>query len=196
MKKLASLLLLLSASSYAQYYPLPQQVQDAADGMINGCEVKLNVDGWANQLYVNGRFSGNFRSGVEDYNLARAIDDQIYYRACNYKSSYEIQIMNDPYLIDDFANYRYQNCFVRLNVDGWANQIYVNNVFSGNFNNRSEDRKLRSALASYVANGTCYRGSSYPSPRPNPYPQPRPNPYPYPRPNPYPQPRPNPYPHP
>lgn len=145
-----------------QHYPQPQYypsslslINEAASGMIRGCEVRLRVDGWANQLYVNGQFSGNFRTGVQDYQLADAIDSYLYRGVCRRLSAYESQLMNSPYLIQDFARGLSRNCYVRLNVAGWANQLYVNGVFSGNFDSRTDEMRLRMRIAELVMNGTC-----------------------------------------
>lgn len=192
-RKLQSLL--LSMTTALSLVPvanaaLPQIVSDAANGYLNGCTVKLNVDGWANQLYVNGVFSGNFRNGTEDMKLARALTDYQYSGRCQYRSQYEINLINDPYLIENFINFQYQNCYVKPNVDGWANQIYIGNRFSGNYHNVTEVMKLRSDLVNYIISGTCVYSPIGGGTPHNPYPTYPTNPYPtYPS-NPYPQPNP------
>jgi len=159
--------------------PLPQIVSDAANGYIRNCFVKLNVDGWANQIYVDGIFSGNFQSGTQDWALANALNDYIYNGRCQYRDQYELSLITDPYLIENFANNQYQNCYVKQNVDGWANQIYIGGRFSGNYHNVNDVMKLREALVNYILNGTCvYVGNPYPYPNPNPYPNPYPGPIP------------------
>ncbi|MBS1959296.1 MAG: hypothetical protein JST80_07495 [Bdellovibrionales bacterium] len=66
------------------------------------------------------------------------------------------------YLIDDFARGLSSNCYVKLSVSGWANQVYLygnisyqNGQFAGNFDNRSQVEYLRQTLINYVMNGTC-----------------------------------------
>lgn len=163
-------------SMVASAHALPPLVQDAADGLINGCTVKLNVSGWANQIYVDDQFAGNFQNGSEDLHLARTIDNYIYSGRCSYKSAYEINLIRSPYLVQDFVDHQYRNCYVKLNVSGWANQIYINGNFSGNYDSRTEEMKLRSALVNYIMNGTCQYAPI--GGHPQPYPPQPPVPYP------------------
>jgi hypothetical protein len=105
-------------------------IADAADGFIIGCEVRYRVSGWANQLYVNGIFSGNFEDGIQNVALAQAIDDYLAMGRCHYQSSEQIalrkSLARNPYLIDDFVRGRSRNCYVLLGVSGWANQVFIN----------------------------------------------------------------------
>jgi len=68
-------------------------------------------------------------------------------------------------------------CIVRTHVSGWANQLYVNGSFVGNYedgsNGYNENNRLENDLRTYVNNGRCGNvggynpGPSYPT---NPYP--------------------------
>jgi hypothetical protein len=136
-------------------------VESAARGNIVGCSVNLRADGYHHHLYVRGSFAGAYRAGVEDHVLASAIDLQLRRGVCfidGYVSGVDrvrSQVLSNPYLIEDFANGYSANCHVRLGVSGWANQVYINGHFSGNYNQHHERERLRQDLATYVANGTC-----------------------------------------
>lgn len=135
--------------------PLMSLIQQAANGMIAGCEVRLRVSGWANQLSVQGVFSGNFEAGSEDVLLAQAIDARIYRGVCRQRSPAELGIIGNPNLIEDFAQGMSRNCFVKMNVSGWANQLYINGAFNGNFDCVSERQRLHNTLADLVLTGRC-----------------------------------------
>ncbi len=165
---------LLSASaSFAQGFNLPPVVADASEYYIRGCEVKLNVSGRYNQLYVNGSFSGNFEMGIQDNYLAQTIYNHLQRGSCSYKSQYELQYLRNPALIQDFANFRYQNCYVKMYVDGRYNQMYVRNRFVGNYLTGYDDAQLRSVLTGYIVNGTCVPANFPPNPNPQPTPFPQ-----------------------
>lgn len=134
-------------------------IRDAQDGLILGCRVLGRVDGWANQLYVHGVFSGNFRDGYEDVRLAQVLDDYLASGRCRYDDYHRIHLRNrlnqNPYLIEDFIRGASRNCYVLPSVSGWAHQIYINGVFSGNYHHVSELHRLRQDLVAYVVNGVC-----------------------------------------
>lgn len=139
--------------------PYPPQSGDLLELAINyslrGCHVVPRVSGWANQLYVGGVFSGNFEVGSQDNELRRRIRDLQNRGQCLMKDAQSLRLLQDPYLIQDFANYQYRNCYVKLNVSGWANQLYIRGVFSGNFDKNSEVKKLQAALVDRIMDGTC-----------------------------------------
>lgn len=128
-------------------------ITEAATGRLIGCEIRAH--GRLNQLFVNGAFSGNFEMGYDDLRLASALDSYLYQGVCRRISTYEMQVRSNPYLIEDFASGRSRNCHVRLNVAGWANQLYVNGNFEGNFDNRTEVERLRQVIADQILNGRC-----------------------------------------
>lgn len=124
---------------------------------IQGCYVLPYVSGWAHQIYVNGKFGGNFNisNSTELSGLKSRLASYIDTGACQFKSQRTIRLMNSPELVRDFVNRDYKGCHVKLNVSGWANQIYVNGVFGGNFHKSTEVQKLRSRLADLVETGKC-----------------------------------------
>jgi hypothetical protein len=133
-------------------------IQEAIDHQLSSnCHVLPNVSGWANQLFVNGIHAGNFdASKIEEQSKLRAtIADKIQSGACLERSYDEIRLLQDPRLIQDFANFQYRNCHVKLNVSGWANQLFIRNQFKGNYDRNTEVQKLKSALVELVMNGTC-----------------------------------------
>lgn len=74
---------------------------------------------------------------------------------CSSRSNYERQLLQNPRLIQDFANYQYRGCYVKLNVSGWANQLYVGNQFQRNFDKNSELQKLQKTLIDLVIHRSC-----------------------------------------
>jgi hypothetical protein len=136
----------------------PNLIQDAIDyTLARNCHVLPRVDGWANQLYINGVFKGNYNASTptDQAKLKAALANGIVTGQCQERSYEEKRLLQDPYLIQAFANFQYRGCHVRLNVDGWANQVYVANQFKGNYNRTTEVKKLQSALVALVVNGTC-----------------------------------------
>lgn len=133
-------------------------VQEAIDFQLSrNCHVVPRVSGWAHQLMIDGQFSGNFdvNSQSEQMKLKAALADNIVSGRCQERSYEEIRLLQDPYLIQDFANFQYRGCHVKLNVSGWANQLYVGSLHKGNFDKNSEVKKLQSALVALVIQGTC-----------------------------------------
>lgn len=128
-----------------------------SNSLSRNCYVIENAGGWANQLMINGSFSGNFdsRSQHETLKLKSTLADFIESGRCVQRSYEEIRILNDPYLLNDFAQYKYRGCHVVLNASGRYNQLYVNNSFRGNFDQYSEVPKLKGLLVDLIMNGTC-----------------------------------------
>lgn len=136
----------------------PTLIQEAIDYQLaRNCHVLPRVSGWAHQLVVDGQFSGNFdvNSQSEQMKLKATLADMMTSGRCQARSYEEIRLLQDPYLIQDFANFQYRGCHVKLNVSGWANQLYVGNTFRGNFDRNSEVKKLQNALVDLVIKGTC-----------------------------------------
>ncbi len=136
----------------------PNLIQQAIDFQLaRNCHVLPRVSGWANQLMVDGQFSGNFdvNSASDQSKLKSTLADHIVSGRCQERSYEEMRLLQDPYLIQDFANFQYRGCHVKMNVSGWANQLYVGSQFKGNFDKNSEVKKLQSALVDLVLNGTC-----------------------------------------
>jgi hypothetical protein len=131
-------------------------IQLAVNYAFDACHVLPLVDGWANQLYVNGKFVGNFRSGSDDLKLSRAIREYRLQGKCTLKSRRQLNYLFDPSLIRDAReNTLSSNCYVKPQVDGWADQLFVDGKFVGNFHPRNEEMKLRSAIAGYIDRGVC-----------------------------------------
>lgn len=147
----------LKRASVLQLQFSPTLIQEAVDRTLSrNCYVKPKVEGWADQLYVNGQFSGNYSSNYYDQmKLRAALASGLDSGTCIRRTYEELQIMNNPYLIQDFIEHRYRNCYVLPNVSGWANQLYVNGQFSGNFHKNTEVTQLKVVLAEKVMNGTC-----------------------------------------
>ncbi len=135
----------------------PDLINQYINHEIKGCYVIPKVSGWAHQIYIKGKFAGNFNisnenelSGLKS-RLAAYIDNG----SCEFKSYETIRLMNSPELLYDFANHNFKGCHVELNVSGWANQIYINGSFSGNYHKSTEVQKFRSRLADLVESGRC-----------------------------------------
>jgi glutaredoxin-related protein len=136
----------------------PNLINDAVDySLSRNCYVLPNVSGWANQLYVDGQFVGNFdaRNENEQMKLRSSLASYLVSGKCVGRSNQERQLLHNPHLIQDFANYQYRGCYVKLGVSGWANQLYVNGQFNGNFDQNSEVQKLQKTLVDLVMNRTC-----------------------------------------
>jgi hypothetical protein len=149
---------LLKQSRTLQIQFRPSLIQEAINfELARNCHVLPRVSGWANQLMINGQFSGNFdvNNQSEQARLKSELADNIVSGRCQQRSYEEIRLLQDPYLIQDFANFQYRGCHVKLNVSGWANQLYVGNQFAGNFDRNTEVKKLQSALVDLVIRGTC-----------------------------------------
>lgn len=147
----------LKRASILQLQFSPTLLQEAVQRTLSrNCYVKPKVDGWADQLYINGQFSGNFSSSyAEQMKLRSTLAEGLDSGRCVRRSYDELRIFNDPYLIQDFIEHRYRNCYVLPNVSGWANQLYVNGQFAGNFHQHNEVTELRVVLAERVINGSC-----------------------------------------
>jgi hypothetical protein len=133
-------------------------IESAIDRSLSrNCHVMPRVSGWANQLFIDNQFSGNFdiNKPEDQMKLKAALADHLSTGRCIGRSRQEIQLLRDPRLIQDFANFQYRGCHVKLNVSGWANQLYVGNQFKGNFDSRSEVQKLQASLVELVLNRTC-----------------------------------------
>lgn len=133
-------------------------IQEAISHRLSrNCHVLPKVSGWANQLYVNGNFSGNFDINIpsDQFKLAGVLANHVANGTCMTRSLEELRLLEDRYLIQDFANFQYRGCHVKLNVSGWANQLYIRNVFSGNFDKNTEVVKLQAKLIDYIMNGSC-----------------------------------------
>lgn len=137
----------------------PMLLTKLASYQFEGCYIKENVDGWADQLYVNGYFKGNFSTSdrTAEVELRSMLADYITNRTCKLKSRDVLEIMNSPYLLEDMARRQYRNCYVNLNVDGWATQLYINGYFKGNYklSDAGEKSKLLSTITDNIVNGTC-----------------------------------------
>ena len=136
----------------------PYLVESAIDQTLSrNCYVVPGVSGWANQLYVNGQFSGNFNQNTEQMKLKANLADLLENGTCLGRSPEEIRLLRDPNLINDMASFQYRGCYVKLGVSGWANQLYVNNQFSGNFDQRSEaeQHKLQATIVDLILRGSC-----------------------------------------
>lgn len=107
---------------------LPKIIRDAADGKIEGCVVSLWVEGWANQLYVRGVFSGNFDENASSQ-LAAQIGSHIQTGRCRFIGSPSAL----PAEIQSAFRGEFPLIEVKLWVEGWANQLFVNGAFKGNF---------------------------------------------------------------
>jgi hypothetical protein len=181
-KCLSALWITLSFTANA-FASLPQIVEDSQNLMIEGCRVIREESGY-DQLYVNGVFNGNFV--LNDYydaqRLAQSLQGNIYNGQCRYRSyseqTYIRSLLNNPYLVQDFASYRYSNCSVSTYVDGWAHQLYVNGIFRGNYraNDSREMDNLQKTLVSHIVAGTCenHMGGGYNPIPPTPPIEPRP----------------------
>ncbi len=137
---------------------MPSLLDEAMDYTLSrNCYVLPEVSGWANQLYVNEKFAGNFdvNNENEQIKLKATLAQLLMEGQCQRRSRQEMNLLNDPYLISDFANYHFRGCLVKLNVSGWANQVFVGNTFKGNFNAQTEVSKLKNYLVALVLNGTC-----------------------------------------
>jgi hypothetical protein len=136
----------------------PSLISDAIDFTLSSnCHILPNVDGWAHQLYINGKFNGNYNISHhnEEMKLRSALAANVIAGNCRLRTRQEQRMINDPRLILDFANGQYDRCYVKLNVEGWSNQLYINGKFSGNYHKVTEERKLRSRLVGEILNGTC-----------------------------------------
>lgn len=58
-------------------------------------------------------------------------------------------------VIDQAANFIFEGCYVLKDVSGWANQLFVRNVFSGNFDTNHGDYELSRRLEDLIYNRTC-----------------------------------------
>ncbi len=156
---------------------LPQIIQDAEDGALKSCFVVPNIadnDGNVfNQLYLNGTFAGNFDiySSFDTQKLADQLNAYLADGTCANRSQDELNMIYDSNLLNAFTDQSASNCYTILGVDGWANQLYINGQFSGNYKD-SELKKLQMTLVDNIVNGTCtYSGySTQPVPAPAPAP--------------------------
>lgn len=97
--------------------------------------------------------------------LKRNLDSDLSRIALKHKyfemvSSYikKIRNYNSEYgIIERFAQGEFTNCYVKLKVSGWANQLYINGEFGGNFDvdSNKETMELVKRLYTLVENGTC-----------------------------------------
>jgi len=137
----------------------PSLIQEALDQTLSrNCYIQSANSIWY-QLYVNKQFSGNFdqQSNSDLMKLKSELASKIISGACQERSYEERQLLQSPYLIEEFARFQYRNCHVRMSVSGWSHQLYVNGVFSGNFDQNTEIQKLKSTLVEFIMNGTCIR---------------------------------------
>ncbi|MBC7457923.1 MAG: hypothetical protein H7235_06570 [Bdellovibrionaceae bacterium] len=77
--------------------------RDAIDGNLGRCVVRTHVSGWANQLYINGTFSGNYEDGSKGYNdnsnLENDLRNYVNNGRCGYVGGYNPSpnYPTDPY---------------------------------------------------------------------------------------------------
>jgi glutaredoxin-related protein len=136
----------------------PSLINEAIDySLSRNCHVLPRVSGWANQLYVDGQFAGNFDANnqSEQMKLRATLAQHLSSGKCIGRSFQERDLLRNPRLIQDFANFQYRGCHVKLNVSGWSNQLYVGNQFSGNFDKNTEVKKLQKTLVELIMNRTC-----------------------------------------
>jgi hypothetical protein len=137
----------------------PSLIQEALDQTLSrNCYIQSGNFIWY-QLYINKQFSGNFdqQSNSDLMKLKSELASKIISGACHERSYEERQILQSPYLIEDFSRFQYRNCHLRMHVSGWSHQLYVNGVFSGNFDQNTEIQKLKSTLVELIMNRTCIR---------------------------------------
>lgn len=119
-----------------------------------------NIAGYAHQLYVNGRFRGNFNSSdeYEMNELRRKIADHVRSGEHPLLGINTLRIMlGDEKIVDAFVDHNYRECYVRPNVAGWAHQLYINGRFRGNFDMKdgNDVMKIKSLLAVNIEDGNC-----------------------------------------
>lgn len=134
------------------------EIEQGINFVLQDCHILPRVSGWANQLYLRGQFAGNYEVGRQDNELRWAIRDYQARGQCLMKRPQVLNIMFEPRLIDRAINGSLsRNCHVRPRVSGWANQLYIDGIFSGNFdvNSSSEQMKLKASLADLIASGRC-----------------------------------------
>lgn len=137
----------------------PSLIQEALDQTLaRNCYIQSANSSWY-QLYVNNQFSGNFdqQSSFDQMKLKSELAAKIINGTCQERSYEERQLLQSPYLIEDFARFQYRNCHVRLGVSGWSHQLYVNGTFKGNFDQSTQIQKLKSTLVELIMNGTCIK---------------------------------------
>ncbi len=143
-KKLGTILLILSFIIGATYadtsQSLPKIVRDASNNKIASCTVKLLVDGWANQLYIHGFFSGNFAENESNL-LAERLKKHVSTGRCTYVGG----TSQLPKIVLNAMNGKYRLIKVKPWVDGWANQLYIDGEFCGNFN-EDQSQQLQEAI--------------------------------------------------
>lgn len=137
------------------------EIEQASNFVLQDCHVISRVSGWANQLYVKGQFVGNFEVGRQDFELRRSIRDYQYRGQCLMKDVATLSVQFRPTLIQEALDQTLsRNCYIQSVNSVWY-QLYVNNQFSGNFDQQSssDQMKLKSEIAAKIMNGTCQERS-------------------------------------
>jgi hypothetical protein len=106
---------------------------------------------------ANGQFIGNFDKSLpyEQIKLKATLASMIHSGSCQELSYQERSLMQDPRLIQDFANFQYRGCHVKLNVSGIYHQVWVGNQFKANFDKQSQLPALKATLVDLITKGTC-----------------------------------------
>lgn len=151
----------------ANIYAIVNQMdykEQAANRLFENLYVKEKVSGWADQLYINGNFAGNYNTNDHSaqMELKRKIRDLSQYQY-PLKQLQELRIIlkTFPNRKQQIVAKHFENCSMKLNVSGWATQLYINGNFSGNYNESTKDGliSLKSKVAEIIANGTCRKKS-------------------------------------
>ncbi len=149
MKKTGLLALAISALTLSNAHAtgLPQIINDAAANRIDGCQVKLWVNGTYNQLYVRGAFAGNFTAD-QSASLANAIQTHLQTGRCAYIGNYPGTYNYTPREILDAEAGLYPYISVKPWVSGTYNQLYVAGTFTGNYD-ETQNAALVAAIEFY-----------------------------------------------
>ncbi len=135
-------------------------IEHFISGFSTNCSVVPYVDGRYHQVYVNGRFKGNYEisSYGQQAELRRVLTSYVRNGQCNY-SQYGQSGPSSSSLLSRYTSNFYYNCqVVTERIYGYY-QLYINNQFKGNFDPSSpaEMARLNYSLRSYDQNGTCRR---------------------------------------
>ena len=113
--------------------------------------IKANLEGDIKEVVLREKYFREIKDYLETYNVSNEYVDEAT------KRELLERIERGEKLAEDYANgegYLYQyatnqysNCHVEVKVAGWANQLYIDGAFRGNYNSESEnveiDMKLR-----------------------------------------------------
>lgn len=136
----------------------PMLIQDSVAG-LSRCRLaeEIRPQGRTGLFRLDVQFPSSsqvFLLPAQEAELREALAERIVSGQCLKRSSFELSLLRDPMLIQDFMNQQMTYCHLR-SPNGQIHNLYIRGQLQGQFDLRRDETRLREILVDLIIQGRC-----------------------------------------